>query len=70
MSKHKVKATVSFGCSNCKSKDMTCLGAVRTEDEHVYIMYLCSECGDAVPIELQNLLNELYTLAPSSKLVN
>ena len=57
----KVIEAVIFGCTSCKSDNLKSMGAVMTHDKKVYLMFNC-ECGEAVPIELDSVVAELYKL--------
>lgn len=62
-----VVAKVSFGCQECESNQLTSLGAVKTEDGTVYIMYQCDGCGTPVPVSLNAMMIELFS-TPTPKM--
>lgn len=69
---HKVVAMVGFTCAHCQSDQLMSKGAGRTDHDHVYVVYQCLGCGESVPIDVMNVMTELYHAngAPPSKLVH
>ena len=60
MAKKMVVVKVGFGCHECKSHDLKSVGAVRTEDNCVYFVFQCEDCGEAVPIGVDAVFAQLY----------
>lgn len=72
MSNHRVTDRVGFGCQACRSTQLVSLGAVRTDESKIYFVFLCENCGESVPIEVDKVIAELYSasLSPTSMSVN
>ena len=65
----KVVASVSFGCQACGNQNLHSTGAVKTEDEFIYIVYQCLDCKKRLPINIDGIIMELYSIEPP-KLTN
>ena len=69
---HEVVAKVGFACSHCRSEKLSSDGMARTDDNRIYILYVCDECGEGVPINLETAIAKLYDtqIVEGSKAVN
>ena len=66
MSRHQILAKTLFGCGHCGSKNLIGNGAVRVDDNRIFIAYVCDDCGEDVPIDVQSILTELFDLTTNS----
>lgn len=59
MAKHKILAHVTFGCKACEENALTSTGAVKTDENRIYITFTCDNCCEVIPIEIENIVAEL-----------
>jgi hypothetical protein len=71
---HKINAKVGFGCQVCGGTNLYSNGAVRCDDDQIYLLFICADekCAELIPIKVDELIVQLYTNlpAPGSNMVN
>lgn len=72
MSRHAITDKVSFVCTSCQKGNLLSDGAIRTNDNRIFVVFKCEDCRAMVPIELDKIVAELYSseLPVGSKMVN
>lgn len=74
MADQKVNHRSDLSCTACGSADLRWPWAGRTNEERIYVIFLCEGCGEMVPIEIDKIITSLYEkqilLSPGSKAVN
>ena len=64
MSMHRITDKVSFGYQSCRSDNLQNRGAVRTEDNNIYFVFVCKDCGEDVTIDVEKVIASLCSATP------